>query len=268
MFKVLLVEDKPYVLEDIKNILKWEDYGFEVIGTAQNGEDALNLMRRTLPDIIFSDIEMPDVNGFQLLEKVNSRYSGIVMVFISAYDKFSYAQDAIRLGAFDYLLKPVEKENLIDVLKKVSIKLKKQTEEMDNRVMLLFLDYINDYPFSSKESSIFFKDLNEAGYRLVGKNFAFGIIKTQKRLPILSDEFRGKNIDFYCVPLSKKRYAFFSAFNASEKGKENLKQQLGIFSEKYNATVGVGVILEKSKNISTAISQADIAVEQDFISDR
>lgn len=265
MYKVLLVDDKPWVLEDIKNIIDWEQQGFKIIGTAENGSDAFNLIRKNPPDIIFSDIEMPDINGFELLEKVNSRYRGIVTVFISAYDKFSYARDAIRLGAFDYLLKPVEKDGLITVLKKVAGELKKRKEEIDNKVMLLFLNYISDYLVRSNGSGSFFKDLNEAGYSITGKNFVLGIIKTEQNPPILSDEFKDSEIEFYCVPLGKKRYAFFAGFPANTEGKKNIEKQLNLFSETYNATVGISTVLDKTKNIDAAISQADIAVEQDFI---
>ena len=261
MYKVLLVDDKPWALEDIKNIIVWEEYGFKIIGTAQSGGDAFNLIKRTPPDIIFSDIEMPDLNGFELLEKINNRYRGIVTVFISAYDKFSYARDAIRLGAFDYLLKPVEKDSLVTVLKKASGELEKRKEEIDNKIMLLFLDYISDY----KASGSFFKDLNVAGYSITGKNFVLGIIKTEQKLPILSDEFKDSEIEFYCVPLGKKRYAFFAGFPANTEGKKNIEKQLNLFSETYNATVGVSTVLDKAKNVDIAIAQADIAVEQDFI---
>ena len=159
----------------------------------------------------------------------------------------------------------MEKDCLISVLQRVASELEARKAEIENRVKLLLLKYISDYPLYSKGEGSFFKELNKAGYRISGKNFALGIIKTEQKLPALAEEFKDSDIDFFSIPIGKKCYSFFSGFPADTEGKKNFEQKLSFFSKKYTATVGVSALLGKSKNIDNAISQANIAVEQDFI---
>ena len=119
MVKVFLVEDEKFVREGIKNEIDWNSYGFDFVGEAADGELALPLIELKRPDILITDIKMPFMDGLELGRIVKEKFPDTVIIFLSGYDDFDYAQKAIHIGACEYLLKPISKEKLLSVLKKV-----------------------------------------------------------------------------------------------------------------------------------------------------
>lgn len=121
MFKVLLVDDEPIILQGLSMVIDWKQEGFEIVGTASNGVEALQMIRAENPDIVITDIKMPRMTGLELLERVKSKgteNSTISFIMLTGFDDFSYAREAIKYEAVDYLLKPVEKKDLLEALKK------------------------------------------------------------------------------------------------------------------------------------------------------
>ena len=110
MFKVFLVEDEIVVREGIRKSIPWEQDGFMYAGDASDGELALPMIRKIEPDLIITDIKMPFMDGLSLIELVRKDLPNAKIVIISGYDDFSYAQQAIRMGVDQYLLKPIIKE--------------------------------------------------------------------------------------------------------------------------------------------------------------
>lgn len=119
MVKVFLVEDEKFVREGIKNEIDWKLYGFDFVGEAADGELALPLIEMSRPDILITDIKMPFMDGLELGRIVKEKFPETVIIFLSGYDDFDYAQKAIHIGASEYLLKPISKEKLLSVLKKI-----------------------------------------------------------------------------------------------------------------------------------------------------
>lgn len=121
MLKVLLVDDEPYILKGLAALLDWEEEGFEIAGTASNGEEALAFLQENQVDLIIADIQMPVMTGLELLSKIKAtRISDAYFVILTGYADFSYARQALRCDCIDYVLKPVEKEELLDVMEKVN----------------------------------------------------------------------------------------------------------------------------------------------------
>ena len=121
MLKVLLVDDEPFILQGLKVLIDWENEGFEIVSTAANGEEALMYLGRNQVDLVITDIRMPVLTGFELLEKIRKQnISDAYFVILSGYADFSYAQQAIRFKCTDYILKPVRREELMDILCKVT----------------------------------------------------------------------------------------------------------------------------------------------------
>ncbi|KRF41864.1 response regulator [Paenibacillus sp. Soil787] len=116
MYSVLIVDDEPWVAYGIKALIDWESLGYTVIGEAYNGLTALETILEKKPDVVISDIRMPGLNGIELLEQINQKQLGTNVILASGYAEFEYAQKAVRFGAFDYLLKQVDKDKLIDTL--------------------------------------------------------------------------------------------------------------------------------------------------------
>lgn len=120
MVKIFLVEDEKIVREGIKNGIPWEQYGFEFAGEASDGELAFPLILQSRPDILLTDIRMPFMDGLELTELVKKELPDIRIMFFSGYDDFEYAKRAIQLGAADYLLKPVNSNQLLEALERMS----------------------------------------------------------------------------------------------------------------------------------------------------
>ena len=116
MYKVFLVEDEIVVREGLRNNIEWEQYGFTYIGDAADGEMALPLIRETKPDLLLTDIRMPFMDGLTLSALVRKELPNTKIAIISGYDDFSYAQQAINIGVEHYLLKPITKTKMIEVL--------------------------------------------------------------------------------------------------------------------------------------------------------
>lgn len=137
MYKVLIVDDEPWVAYGIAHLIDWEASGFDVVGEAYDGLTALQLITEHIPHVVVSDIRMPGLDGIQLLEKLKEKGLDVEVILISGYSEFQYAQQALRLGAFDYLLKQVEAEQLLDTVQRVKEHL--QTKQRSLQQVDLFL---------------------------------------------------------------------------------------------------------------------------------
>ena len=142
MYKVFLVEDENVVREGIRKNILWEQYGFQYTGDASDGELALPLIRKIQPDLLITDIKMPFMNGLSLIDLVRKEFPRTKIVIISGYDDFSYAQQAIRMGVEQYLLKPIIKEKLVEILIGLH---KKMTEEQRQQ------EYIESFQREAQE---------------------------------------------------------------------------------------------------------------------
>lgn len=116
MLRVLLVDDKPVFLIKMKRMKLWDDGVFSIAGTASNGKEALDLLHASNIDIVITDIKMPVMDGLELLKICKTENLCNCMILMSSYDDFEYARSALINGAFDYILKPLNEENVKDVL--------------------------------------------------------------------------------------------------------------------------------------------------------
>lgn len=120
MLKVLLVDDEPFIVQGLSVLIEWKREGFEVVATAADGKEALEYLKSHPVDLVIADIKMPIMTGLELLETIREQeISDAYFVILSGYSDFSYAQQAIRYKCMDYVLKPVEKEELLAILRKV-----------------------------------------------------------------------------------------------------------------------------------------------------
>ncbi len=123
MIRILIVEDEPASAEYLTSLVKRELPDMEVTGLAENGEEALALMRRSRVDIVVTDISMPVMDGLKLAEAVRAAWPLVPVVIVSGYERFEYAKNALRFGVSDYLLKPVKPIELRDCLTRLALKL-------------------------------------------------------------------------------------------------------------------------------------------------
>lgn len=122
---VLIVDDEPIVCKGLRQTVPWDELEVNIVGEAYDGEEALEMMEQQEIDLILSDIRMPGMDGLELARQVFCRFPHIRMVILSGYDEFEYAKKAIRLGVKDYLLKPVD----IDELMAIVLNIKKECDK-------------------------------------------------------------------------------------------------------------------------------------------
>ena len=121
MLSVLLVDDDAVFRTQIKSMIDWDEHGFVIISEARNGKDAIKKIESCNQDIIITDINMPVINGIELIDYVSEFHSEIPVIALSAYNDFDYVRDSLKRGAFDYILKnQLNKEYLLETLKAAS----------------------------------------------------------------------------------------------------------------------------------------------------
>jgi two-component system response regulator YesN len=131
LHKVFLVEDEIVAREGIRDNVDWRLNGFEFCGEAPDGEIALPLLETADPDVLITDIKMPFMDGLQLCKVVRERMPHVKIIILSGHDEFEYAQEAIKLGVTEYLLKPVGVQELHAVLHKVAAQLDRERREQE-----------------------------------------------------------------------------------------------------------------------------------------
>ncbi|MDF2922554.1 MAG: hypothetical protein K0R57_1468 [Paenibacillaceae bacterium] len=129
MWKILLVEDEPFVRRSIRSSIPWEEHGFMIAGEASHGKEALALIEELMPDIILSDIIMPYMDGIELLKEVRKNGSEAIFIMLTCANEFEYARMALEYGASSYILKlSMNDDQLIQALNKAKLQLMQQTK--------------------------------------------------------------------------------------------------------------------------------------------
>lgn len=159
MLKIIIVDDEPIYRKYLINSVEWEKYGFEVCCEAKNGIDALDKIREYKPDIGLIDINMPFMNGLELIERLREESLNISVILVTGYNEFEYARKAIKLGAVDYILKPFDNNELMIPLLKIKERIEKNKQEHSEhkeevnlvRERLLNMLVGNEFAFGEEE---------------------------------------------------------------------------------------------------------------------
>lgn len=193
-YKVLAADDEYWVRENLRTILNWGEYSFEFIEPAVDGEDVLRKMQ-DCPDIVITDINMPFINGVELVKIIKEQYPQVVTVILSGYNDFIYVRESLLAGAIDYLLKPLNKVDLIHVLSKA---VEKIGRDQSIKETLLEASYIlrdkefsaiitmDEADFEKTESrSLSDMELDFTGFSLI-------LIKIQNINTILKNKYKSR----------------------------------------------------------------------------
>ena len=129
MYKVVIIDDEPIIVEGISRVVPWADYGCEVADTACSGMEGLEIIRKVRPDIIFTDISMPGMDGLSMIAALRVEFPDMLIAILTGYRDFDYAQKAIRLGVNRFLLKPSNMDEIKETLQFMADTLDKRKEE-------------------------------------------------------------------------------------------------------------------------------------------
>ncbi|MGG1515366.1 response regulator [Paenibacillus oryzisoli] len=133
MRSVILADDEPIIIKGLKKLIPWQELGIEIVGEAMTGRSLMEQIDEKQPDLVVTDISMPDGTGIDVIKEVQRRQLRTKIVFISAYQEFSYAKDALAFGAVDYLVKPIEKSLLLDAVHKALTQLQEAHEDESSK---------------------------------------------------------------------------------------------------------------------------------------
>ncbi|MED3689701.1 response regulator transcription factor [Peribacillus butanolivorans] len=136
MYNVFLVDDEPFIIEGMRALVPWEDYGLKVVGEASNGSEAIKKLETCHVDILLTDIMMPIMDGLELISKLKERHPNTKYIVLSGYEEFEYVKKGMKLGIENYLLKPVNEQELISTLENSIEKLEKSTNNEEAYTIL------------------------------------------------------------------------------------------------------------------------------------
>ena len=112
MYKVVIIDDEPIIVEGLSKAVPWEKWNCQVVATAENGQSGIEIIQRENPDILFSDIRMPGMDGLSMIAALKSEHPHMQIAILTGFRDFEYAREAIRLGVTRFLLKPSKMEEL------------------------------------------------------------------------------------------------------------------------------------------------------------
>ena len=128
MIRMVIADDELLIRQGLQSI-SWSDYGIELAGAAANGIEALEMVRSVMPSILLTDIRMPGMDGLKLIRAAKEIVPDIKSILLTGYQDFSYAQTAIHLRAIDYILKPSDPKEIIEVVLKAKKQIEKEEQE-------------------------------------------------------------------------------------------------------------------------------------------
>ena len=132
MLKVMIADDEERICQLIEALIDCDALHMEVIGVAHNGLEACDLVKKLRPDILITDIRMPGYSGLELIENIKASEENLEIIIISGYAHFAYAQTAIKFGVGDYLLKPINKEELTGTLQKLGKRIRESRRRAED----------------------------------------------------------------------------------------------------------------------------------------
>lgn len=162
MYTVLLVDDEEMVTQGFSRFVPWAETGFTVAGTASSVDKALAFLEKTPVDLVITDITMPVKSGLELIEAINEQYPQIKTVIVSGYSDFTYAQQAVRLGALDYLTKPINFGAMRTLLERIRAKLDEEKQRSGSNSQLqeilahsIMMNICNGLPFDESKAALY-----------------------------------------------------------------------------------------------------------------
>ena len=129
MFKVMIVDDEKVAIDSLKFIIEKSFTDVDIITTARSGREAIELVEVNVPDILFMDIRMPGINGIEAIREIRKRHQQIVIIVLTAFDQFEFAKEAVNLGVMEYLLKPVNRTKVVEVVNKAIALIRAEREK-------------------------------------------------------------------------------------------------------------------------------------------
>jgi two-component system, response regulator YesN len=267
MYKVILVDDEKLIIEGLKNIIDWNEIGLEIVDTALNGKEAFEKFTENSADIIITDINMPKMTGLELIKSIRDINIETRFVILTGYDEFTYAKEAIKYGIENYILKPINedelKETLINIVNDLDNKNKKGVEILDkNRKLLQYINGKLDREFIYTMESILNIDISNDKYKYT----VASIFIDSKYRGDLCSNIRGiieenTNVGYEILNPNEGQVVLINSWNNNKSNKdiinyyENIKNKI-IKNLKVDIFIAIGEVVDKITEIDVSYTIA------------
>lgn len=291
--RVIIVDDEEIIREGIQKHIPWEELGYELVGTAGNGMEALKLFLREEIDLLVTDICMPVMDGLELLKNVNESYPLTRSIVLSGHDEFNYAQQCLKLGVKDYVLKPITPRELKHLLRKMKEELEREEQEknfkeslkkhMEESLPVLREKFLNEWvcqpmeeeKINSKFSTLLMNPLLQPYQVLLlqldhsnqeeEQLLQFAITEIVKeyflKYPnmVIFSNFKGQTV-LVLTGSSTNVYSDAPLFSLLQEAKELIQKRLNV-----TVTVGIGNPVHYKKDVHLSFKEATDALEYRFL---
>ena len=296
MYSIIIADDEDSVREGIKTLINWNEIGLDLIGDVGDGLETYNIIKNKSPDIALIDINMPRLNGLNLIKKLKEDNLQCEIVIITGYDEFNYAREALRLGVNDYILKPLTKHEMVELLKNIVKKLElkrineekiaKEKRQLKDNINILRQEFINNIIFEDIEENNIFDKAEFLEIDIKSKYYALLLLEMDnpniRNVKIKDEELRIKNDEIarQCNEIlinNKKGYFFYTndnemaiIFISNEDNYEKArKEYINIIDEvkkylNFEISIGVGCLVDKIYGITSSYFQARKALQYRF----
>jgi two-component system response regulator YesN len=290
MYKAVLCDDDQIIISGLEMILPWKELGIKVCGCANNGLEGKMMIEKFVPDILICDICMPFIDGLQLTKYAKELNPDIITIIVSGYDDFRYAQSAIKMGAMDYILKPIDEESIINQLKRAVEECKRREDqhvifEESQRYlkekMIKHLIYEGWQTSSQKHNEKQLKEIDSNFCSILFASIDNYELLTQKMteddMLLLNDKFLRciKNVLSEGIGIFEQSHGTVGCYLYA-KGKKQLdsirteviSKFRGAFFERcseYSVTIACGKIYNNVHQIRESYREAKVALKERFV---
>ena len=293
MYKILIADDEQIIRDGMKKLIDWESLGLQLVGVAENGEEAYQMIKKFNPDIAMVDINMPQIDGLKLCKMIKEEEINCEVIIVTGYDEFNYAREALRLEVNDYILKPLTRIEITEILKNVVVKLDKKQKklneinDLNNKVKesisTMQSKYLNALMYGDINSELFHLDSHYDWYliSILDIDTILSQLGKFKEEEIKLTKFAIYNIANEILNVKNSGIIFNTDENESailffsngENSEIIVNDFIGILEEirsacsnylKITVTVGVGTLVNDSRIISKSYYNARKAMEYRF----
>ena len=179
MYKVLIVDDEYMILMGLQKLIDWESLNLTIVGTAKNGQEALDFVVANPVDIVLTDVTMPLLSGIEFIKEAQRLNQQFKTIILSGYQEFDYIKEGMQLGAANYLVKPVDKIELKETLLKLINELDSQKENFQNED-LLYRSMLNDWLLNTVDYDALNRWATSSGRTIVSQNYQVVLFKIKR----------------------------------------------------------------------------------------
>lgn len=249
MYKLILVDDEEEVRKGVLKKIEWNKYGFEIVGEAENGREALDIAEKVIPDVVVTDIKMPFMDGIRLAEELKERFPTTKTIILTGFDEFEYAHKAIKLNVVEYVLKPISSKELIEVLVKTKEKLDNDIEQKKN-IEILREHYTKSLPILKEKflSSLVGDRLRKEEIEEKSKNYNIDLQGYNFVVSIVNINYSSQSMDY-----EEKDLAAFSVLNIVNEVVDNYNLGIVFIDNGRIVVITVCKKIERNDAISVTI---------------